>query len=35
MTTSDLRLLAQSLLGVGLVALSLAVALLLDDDGDM
>lgn len=31
MTTNDLRLLAQSLCGVGLVCLTIAVALLLDD----
>lgn len=34
MTTSDLRLLAQSLCGVGLVCLTLAVALLLNDEDD-
>ena len=34
MTTSDLRLLAQSLCGVGLVCLTMAVALLLDDGDD-
>jgi hypothetical protein len=32
MTTSDLRLLAQSLFGVGLVCLTVAVALLFDDE---
>lgn len=31
LTTSDLRLLAQSTLGVGLVCLTIAVALLTDD----
>ena len=31
MATNDLRLLAQSLCGVGLVCLTIAVALLLDD----
>jgi hypothetical protein len=31
MTTTDLRLLAQSLCGVGLVCLTMAIALLLDD----
>jgi len=32
MTNNDLRLLAQGLLGVGLVCLSIALALLNDDD---
>jgi hypothetical protein len=31
MTTTDLRLLAQSLCGVGLVCLTMAIAILLDD----
>lgn len=31
LTTDDLRLLAQSTLGVGLVYLTIAVALLMDD----
>lgn len=34
MTTSEMRLLAQSLCGVGLVCLAMAVALLLGDDDD-